>query len=228
MMTGNTATSPRPPCHAMLCIAIAILMVHGSNGLTCGETESKVKMRIKVEFKSLKLKSFASHKERAYSTERYREESESLEVSASQSGSLGIEGIGSVSSSLSASYAHANMLITNNKNSGSWKETTTITYQDGWHIFRNIKTQITTAGVTANTEEEDYVFTGSAHENQSDLRKRANAYLEYEFPDERSKIRNGVYTSELCAKNRPNYITCTSGGCGVGISASQAFHGVNY
>jgi len=204
MMTGNTAALPRlaSPRHAMLCIAIAIFMVHGSNGLTCGETESKVRMRIKVEFKSLKLKSFSSHKERAFSTERYRETHESLDISASVSASGGIPGIGEMSGSASSSYAHANTLITNNKDSGSWKEISKTVYQGGWHVFRNIKTQITTDGLTASSEEEDYVLTGTGDETQRDLRKRAEEYLAYEFPYERSKIRNGVYTSEICARNR--------------------------
>jgi len=164
--------------------------------------EIDVTMRIKVEFKSLKLKSYFNHREKAFSTETYREKHESLDISASVSGSAGVPGIGEVSSSYAASYAHANTLITNNKNSGSWAKTTKIEYQDGWHIFRNIKTQITIDGVTAISEEEEYVTTGSRHENQPELRKRAESYLVYEFPNERSKIKNGVYNSDSCIKKK--------------------------
>jgi len=162
-----------------------------------------------VEYKSKKIRSIAIHKERAWSTESYREKHDSLDISASISGSASFAGVGA-STSVSGSYAEANTLITNNKNSGSWKASSEKTYQDGHHIFRNVKTFITIDGVTARSETEDHVNTSPGFESDQQLRERAIAFLKNKYPGESNKIRGTSYDTEFCTINKKKMDRCCS------------------
>ena len=86
--------------------------------------DSKVRMKVEVEYRSRRNKIIYRHQERSLSTEAYREAQKSLDISANINMATEASKIfnmadGKVSFQVATAYKEANTLITNSKYSGS-------------------------------------------------------------------------------------------------------------
>ena len=99
--------------------------------------DSKVRMKVEVEYRSSRNKIIYRHIERSFSTEAYREAQKSLDISANINMAAEASKIfnmtdGKVSFQVATAYKEANALITNSKHSGKWVVTEKEEFQAYW------------------------------------------------------------------------------------------------
>jgi len=190
----------------MIAIFLIISRLNSADALSCpsGDTtgipdSQKVTLKVFVEHHQQALTSASSYLKVITSSESYRNSFNSLDTSASVSGSYKL-----FSASASATYSEVTSLITNQKDFSHREEGSTRTYNPNYlQISREVTTTITIDGRTGKVFEKTYVDTTPTRWTRGRLTEESVKYLRNKFYGEDSNIRGTTYTEETCKRKAP-------------------------
>lgn len=165
--------------------------------LQCDTDETrKVTVKVFVEHHQQSLTSASSYLKTISSSSSYKSQYDSLDVSASVSGSYG-----GFSASASAAYSEVNSLTTSSSNYNYREEGKTKTYNPKQlQISREVTTTVIIGGRSSKVYEKRFVNStplASGWSNEK-LHQASVRFLKNKFYDDNSNIRGTTYTSESC------------------------------
>lgn len=165
--------------------------------LRCDPAETrKVVLKVFVEHHQQSLTSASSYLKTISSSSSYKSEYDSLDTSASLSGSYG-----GFSASASATYSEVNSLTTSSSNYNSREEGKTKTYNPKQlQISRDVTTTVIIGARSSKIYEKRFVNSTPLESGWSSekLHQKSVTFLKNKFYGEDSKIRGSTYTSETC------------------------------
>jgi hypothetical protein len=163
-----------------------------------------VRVSVSVDFSESSLQEDYMHYKVSRSDSSFKERYDSLDVSASVSG-----GGGGFSASASAAYGDVASSASSSTKTRSVEKSQLRKFKLGFlQIIREVTRTIHIGGVSSRTITKDYKDSVPIENDlsASELRKRAEDYLEREFGHSRTgKIRGSTFTEETCIKKKKGY-----------------------
>jgi hypothetical protein len=186
----------------LYCILILVFVIFSPVELKdCPRLHHPVRVSVRVSYRESSVQEDYSHHKEVQSHSSFKERYDSLDVSASASGSYG-----GFSASASAAY---NDVASSKDSSSSHQElekTRWTKFKPGFlQVVRVITREVSIAGIASKTITTDYVDSVRIENDLStnELRKREDDYLKRNFGhSKKGKIQGSTYTEESCMKFR--------------------------
>jgi len=185
----------------VLYCVLAFVMLSPVELKRCPRDQYLVRVSVSVDFRESSLQEDSMHYKVSRSDSSFKERYDSLDVSASVSG-----GGGGFSASASAAYGDVASSASSSTKTRAVEKSQLRKFKPGFlQIIREVTRTVHIGGVSSRTITKDYKDSVPIENDlsASELRKRAEDYLEREFGHSRTgKIRGSTFTEETCIKKK--------------------------